>query len=179
MKRPIKIYTDGSSSPHQKNPDAQYAGWAICLVFENVDYVYYGQLPAPATNNMAEMMALTFALEISSNMVSQTFTDNQYSIDSLVKWRKKWEQHGLPEKNRELIRRLWQVFDERTATVDIRWIKGHAGFHYNEVADQYAKKGKLGDIKSGQLGRVKYMGFKTPEDFIAFVQRTKNGDNNS
>ncbi|QZI90490.1 putative ribonuclease H [Vibrio phage 207E48.1] len=171
IRRPLKIYTDGASYPHQKDPEQQFAGWAIVLVMESVDYVYYGRVPAPASNNVAEMIALTAALAISKGMKAKTFTDNEYAINSLIKWRSKWERVGLPVTNRQYIRHLWEVYDERTASVEIKWIRGHVGHHYNEVADAYAKKGKENDIKSGKLCRVAYRGFDTPEQFFDFVQR--------
>ncbi|CAL9958228.1 Rnase H [Vibrio phage D528] len=174
MRKPIKVYTDGSSSPHEKDPAKQFGGWAIVVVTENKDYVYYGQNPAPATNNIAEMTALACALDITRDVLAKTFTDNEYAIKSLMEWRTKWESQGMPPKNRDLIRHLWRIFDERTAPVDVKWIKGHVGHYYNEMADQYAKKGKLGDLKSGSLGRVAYKGFKTPENFHDFVQQKRS-----
>lgn len=174
IKKPVKIYTDGSSSPHEKDPSKQFGGWAIVVVMDDVDYIYYGRNPAPATNNIAEMSALACALDISRDMLAKTFTDNEYSIKSLIEWRPKWEANGMPVKNRELIRHLWRIYDERTARVEVKWIKGHAGHHYNEVADEYAKKGKVGDIKNGKLGRSVYRGFNSPEEFHDFVQRMRS-----
>ncbi len=52
-------------------------------------------------------------------------------------------------KNAELWRRL--VDEEKRHTVEWRWVKGHAGDHYNEIADELATSAAR-DVAAG--GRV-------------------------
>lgn len=173
MIKPTKIYTDGSSNPHEKRPEyAGRAGWAVVIPIseENVQ-VFYGHCKPPATNNVGELKGFINALLVTRNLkgLKQIYIDSQYAMKCQTEWRRKWEREGMPEKNRQFIRELWSAWDECMGTVDVRWVKGHSKCEFNDVADEYAKKGRDKDIKTGKLGRVSYRGFETYEDFLKFV----------
>lgn len=174
MLKPLKVYTDGSSNPHEKREELKgRAGWAVVIPFSPTNIrVFYGHCPPPATNNVGELQGLINALMITRNLkgMKQFYVDSQYAIKCQTEWRRKWERSGMPVKNTQLIRDLWHAYDQSIGTKDIRWVKGHSDSTYNEIADEYAKKGRDKHINSGSMGYVTYRGFSTPEEFLEFVQ---------
>ena len=70
------------------------------------------------------------------------YTDSVYVRDGITKWVAGWQRNGWktaakkPVKNDELWKRL--VEEEKRHTVQWRWVKGHNGDHYNEIADTLA-----------------------------------------
>jgi ribonuclease HI len=69
--------------------------------------------------------------------------DSQYVINSITKWMPGWKRKGWrkgdgkPVMNLELLKELDRELAGRKYTFE--WVKGHAGHHLNEAADERAR----------------------------------------
>ncbi|GME97141.1 unnamed protein product [Ambrosiozyma monospora] len=91
----------------------------------------------------------------SSNKKYTIATDSKYSIDCVTKWADSWKKNGWknsqgkPVQNKEVIQsilekkdRLNQIYKNNNwGEVEFKHVKGHAGIHGNEMADQLANQG--------------------------------------
>ena len=106
----------------------------------------------PGTNNIGELYGLGMALRciLASPPVqySVILTDSDYVHGLLV-------GNSRVGQNRELVLALKDLLEAVRAihTVHIMWIKAHAGYHGNEMADQRAKDGQRRTRGTGTLGR--------------------------
>lgn len=138
----IIIYTDGACSG---NPGP--GGWgAVFLIKEHEEFMNGGE--SHTTNNRMEMMAALSALEIliASGTKSKAIiiTDSNYLKDGICSWVPKWKKNGwitankLPVKNQD----LWIKLDASISQQNIewKWVKGHSGDKYNDLADTLARK---------------------------------------
>lgn len=178
-KKKLVVYTDGASNPST----TKEAGWAFCFQpnQEQPIYItYYGYLAAPSTNNIAELLAIIHAIELTKKFdgVVSIRTDSQYS-KLLFDDRKKYEREGLPPANQDLIRRLWKACDETSATIEIIKVKGHSGVVGNEVADRASVCAKTQDEKffkrrglevKYDVSLPKHWYFEKPELFTKYLE---------
>lgn len=93
-----------------------------------------------ATNNIAELTAIGLALDLidegAPDAPAVLWTDSSYAIGVLSKgWKAK--------ANTELVAELRRRLAERS--VQLRWVKGHAGTEGNEAADELANRGARGE----------------------------------
>ncbi len=100
---------------------------------------------ARTTNNIMELTALIKGLEHVGPEPSLLIRcDSKYVIDAMTKWapgwrRKGWKKaDGQPVKNRELVERLLNLYEGRSGTTEVEWVKGHAGDTANELCDSLA-----------------------------------------
>ena len=135
----VEIYTDGAC---RGNPGP--GGWGAVLMCEGkVKKIYGGE--KETTNNRMELTAAIKALQAlkKSSQVVLT-TDSQYVKNGITEWLKNWKKNGWKTANKKLVKNieLWQVLDEEVSKHNIqwKWIKGHAGHQYNELADQLANR---------------------------------------
>lgn len=168
--KPLKMHTDGSSVPQKPEVGA---GWAMCMKMNGRDFILYGHLPAPATNNVAEMYGVIVALRVGRkiNQFLTVYTDSQYTEKSLNEWRNKWERSGFPTKNRDLIMRLFEAHDQHKKCC-VRWIKGHAGHAGNELADYWSKEGRNKNIVDVDNPDRRVIGFHNMEEVEDFLMKT-------
>jgi ribonuclease HI len=136
----IEIYTDGACSG---NPGP--GGWGAVLLYKEHKKEIFGGEPS-TTNNRMEMKAVIEALKIVKKSAQiALYIDSQYVKDGMTKWIFSWKKNGWRNANRKPIKNmdLWQELDAEVARHNIEWIwvKGHSGNHYNEIADQLARKG--------------------------------------
>ncbi|XP_066987587.1 ribonuclease H1-like isoform X3 [Macrobrachium rosenbergii] len=101
-----------------------------------------------ATNNMAEIQAATYAVELaqaSGFKKVAVHTDSQFMINCMTSWLKGWKKKnwvksdGEPVKNKdELI-----ALDKACDGLSVKWVhvKGHDGHEGNEEADRLARQG--------------------------------------
>ena len=133
----VQIFTDGAC---KGNPGP--GGWGAILQYEdNIKEINGYQ--TQTTNNIMELTAVIEALKALSRACIITITtDSNYVKDGITKWIHNWKLKGWktaarkPVKNKE----LWIILDELTQKHEItwKWVKGHSGNHYNEIADNLA-----------------------------------------
>ncbi|WP_439030679.1 ribonuclease HI [Gordonia terrae] len=133
----VEISTDGACLG---NPGP--GGWGAVLRYKGTEKRISGSEP-DTTNNKMELTAAIeglAALTRPSNVI--IYTDSTYVRNGIMKWVNGWQANGWktkdkkPVKNADLWRRL--VDEEKRHQVEWRWVKGHAGDHFNEIADELA-----------------------------------------
>ena len=132
----IKAAADGSSLG---NPGP--AGWAWYVDEDTWDA---GGWPK-GTNNLGELTAILRLLQATAETGEELhiLADSQYAINVVSKWRLGWKKRGWtkadkkPIKNLELIQEIDRAMEGRRVTFE--WVKGHAGHHMNERADDLAR----------------------------------------
>ena len=132
----ITAAADGSSLG---NPGP--AGWAWYVDEDTWDAGGWPQ----GTNNIGELTAILRLLEATAETGEELhiLADSQYAINVVSKWRLGWKKRGwtkadkTPIKNLELIQEIDRAMEGRRVTFE--WVKGHAGHHMNERADDLAR----------------------------------------
>ena len=132
----ITAAADGSSLG---NPGP--AGWAWYVDEDTWDA---GGWPK-GTNNLGELTAILRLLQATAETGEELhiLADSQYAINVVSKWRLGWKKRGWtkadkkPIKNLELIQEIDRAMEGRRVTFE--WVKGHAGHHMNERADDLAR----------------------------------------
>jgi len=144
----LEIYTDGGCSG---NPGP--GGWAFVMVQKT----YQGEVvvaekrgaEANTTNNRMELMAVISALKAlkqKKDLPRQAVvcTDSQYVQKGITEWIHKWKQNSWHTSDKKPVKNqdLWLLLDKlaEELTITWKWVKGHAGNHYNERCDQLTQK---------------------------------------
>ncbi len=105
----------------------------------------------PQTNQVAELMAATTAMEL-CRAASETrkiifVTDSKYVLDGITSWIHNWKRNAWKTATKKdvLHKVLWQRLDaaRQKLTVDFVHIRGHQGCIGNEIADKLAVQGVL------------------------------------
>ena len=135
------VYTDGSCLG---NPGA--GGWAAIITDCNTgEIIEFHNGEKHTTNNRMEMTAAIVALNnIPAGVTVELYTDSQYLKNAFTKkWLDNWKLNGWLTSQRKpvLNQDLWIKLDNLMTTheVEFHWIKGHAGFDYNERCDELAR----------------------------------------
>ena len=132
----IKIYSDGAC---WGNPGP--GGWAPILISRGHHKEISGA-ERQTTNNRMEITAALEGLKmLKQPSIVHFFTDSSYLVNAATSWLPGWKARGWKRKDGVLLNAdLWQELDRELAKhkVDWTWVKGHAGNHYNERADQLA-----------------------------------------
>lgn len=125
----VEIYTDGSCL---RNPGGPSGSGVVMIYKQNVKVISYGL--GESTNNRAELVAIQKALEAvkfnKRHYKITVFTDSKYAIGVLSGRMK-------AVKNTDLIHDIRQDLLEFT-NIEFKWVKGHNGNKWNEVADRLA-----------------------------------------
>ncbi len=134
------IFTDGSSVP---NPGP--GGWGVVQVVDNeIVAERHGHDP-DTTNNRMELTALLEAVElIPEGTATIIYSDSNLAIRTITEWAVGWEKRGWkrksgPVENLDLVKKVFYAY-RRRPEIELRWIKAHVGFRWNEYADQLASK---------------------------------------
>ena len=143
----VVIYTDGGCAP---NPGP--GGWAAILIKgEHKKELKGGELHS--TNNRMELMAAISGLEaLKQPCVVDMHTDSTYVRDGITRYINNWKRNGWrtaakePVKNQDLWERLEAA--RGAHTVRWHWVKGHAGDHHNERADELVHEARE-EVKHG------------------------------
>jgi ribonuclease HI len=132
------VFTDGAAHP---NPGA--GGWgAVYVVDDQIIAQKYGWEPE-TTNNRMELTALIAGYQlVPPDASAVVLTDSQLCVDTINNWAAGWEKNGWkrkggPIKNLDLVQRLYQLARARP-NIELRWIKSHTGYRWNEYADALA-----------------------------------------
>lgn len=139
----VEIYCDGAC---KGNPGP--SGWGVFCATDSANHYHYGYLEV-ATNNIAEMTAMLYAIEMAAELNEPNVTiktDSQYTVNGLTKWVSGWKAKGWKTasgsdvKNKELWIELYTKYStlQQSCNVDIKWVKGHSGTYGNEMADELA-----------------------------------------
>lgn len=138
----VRIHTDGSCWP---NPGGS-GGWAAVLEFDSGERKELtGRIPAPCTNNRAELTAAIEALNSLGDFAFAVdlWTDSQYLRNGAAIWIHAWSRKGWRGvKNAD----LWQQISRLQFVHDIRWHwePGHQNKgNHNDRCDALAEKARL------------------------------------
>ncbi|KQR99372.1 hypothetical protein ASG12_00535 [Williamsia sp. Leaf354] len=133
----IIVSTDGSCL---KNPGGPI-GWAWV---DHTGPTASGGAPS-GTNQTAELHAILEAITAHPGpeplMVE---SDSQYGIKCSSEWLPGWKRKGWrtasgsPVRNLDLVQAIDAAITGRTGPVRFRWVRGHMGNEFNEMADQLA-----------------------------------------
>lgn len=152
----ITIYTDGSTC---KNGRKDASGGFGVVVLESWDGVEETATVIDAkqehtegtTNNREEMKAVIWALEHYGDkahrgngfLIPIVYCDSMYCVNSFTNWIKGWKANGWVRaggkklENLDLIQRYDELL-EQGYLIDLRWVAGHRGNEWNELADALA-----------------------------------------
>jgi ribonuclease HI len=129
-------YTDGGAAPSNPGPSA----WGAVVIAPDKSISLFKGFSGHGTNQSAELTAAIEGLtRVPAGVKVELVSDSQYVLKGLTEWRAGWERRGFRNakneivSNLELWKRLYAVADMRT--VSVRWVKGHRGDLYNEMAD--------------------------------------------
>jgi ribonuclease HI len=142
----IRLWTDGSILV---NPGGQ-GGWAfVAEMFGEAFHTAAGNDPS-STNNRMELTAVIEAVEWAVTFQAQAGTlkvpiqrvelisDSQYVVFGITRYRAGWERRDWRRvKNVDLWHRLCDAAD-RCEQLEFRWVRGHDGAEFNEMADKLA-----------------------------------------
>jgi ribonuclease HI len=140
---PVVIYTDGSSDNKAKT-----GGWAFVAHFEGRIEAVYG-FAENTSNNRMEVSAMIEALDFirPTPHPLHIWTDSTYVIH-WVKFARHADEGTL---NFDLVTRLGKLAGRQHVHRElcIKWVKGHKGDLFNEIADKMASMAHR-DRKSGR-----------------------------
>ena len=74
------------------------------------------------------------------------YSDSNLAVRTITEWAEGWERRGWkrksgPVENLDLVKQAYQAYRSRPE-LELRWIKAHVGFRWNEYADQLANRGR-------------------------------------
>ena len=138
MQRYVEVFTDGACSG---NPGP--GGWGVVLRYGE----HEKELSGGEVNTTNNRMELTAAIEglaaLKESCRVLLVTDSKYVADGIEKgWAESWRKNGWrkadkkPALNVDLWEQLLDLLDKHT--VNIKWVKGHAGHPENERCDKLA-----------------------------------------
>ena len=143
------IYSDGGAAPSNPGP----CGWGAVVVQPDGGQQRHWGFVGPGTNQIAEIFGALEGISVTPlNAKVALFSDSQYVVKGLNKWRSGWERRGFrnasnqPVANLALWKRLFAAVDARSVTA--KWVKAHNGDPLNELADQLVARA----IKSRTTG---------------------------
>ena len=132
------VFTDGSSIP---NPGP--GGWgAVYVVDGEVVAQDHGYEPQ-TTNNRMELTALLAGVElVPDGTPMPLYTDSNLVVRTVNEWAAGWARNGWkrkrgPVENLDLVRPLYERLQQRPE-LEVKWIKAHTGYRWNEYADALA-----------------------------------------
>lgn len=152
----IIVSTDGSCL---RNP-----GGAIGWAWVNHEGPSMSGGEASGTNQIAELRALFEAVVAHPGADPLLIeSDSQYAIKCASEWLPSWKRKGWKTasggavKNLELVQSIDRAITDRVGPVRFRWVRGHVGNHYNEMADKLAGEAARA-IVSGDIASVPLAG---------------------
>ncbi len=132
------VFTDGAAHP---NPGP--GGWGAVYVVDNqIIAQAHGSEPL-TTNNRMELTALIAGYQlVPAGQAAVVLTDSQLCVDTINSWAATWEKNGWKRKsgaikNLDLVQELYRLARAHPQ-IELRWIKSHNGYRWNEYADALA-----------------------------------------
>jgi len=134
------VFTDGGCVP---NPGP--GGWgAVYVVDGEIVAEKHGHDP-DTTNNRMELTALIEGSRLVPEGTAVTvYSDSNLAVRTINEWAAGWEARGWkrktgPVENADLVRQAYGAYRKRPE-LDLKWIKAHVGFTWNEYADRLANR---------------------------------------
>lgn len=151
----VTAYTDGASSPQKEHG---IGGWGFCMFTEGVDCeIRQSGYEKDTTNQRMEMLAIIKALRTATQLSDKPVnvlivSDSRYCIDGITQWSHNWKRNGWRKsggeiKNLDLWKRMYDLVYNKHLVVEFKWVKGHSGDHYNDIADELATSAKKEGIE--------------------------------
>lgn len=136
------LWTDGSAEP---NPGD--GGFAVIEVINGEGKPVALGSAKDTTNIRMEGSALIAAIKYAGDEGCEIHTDSEFWLNVLTKWADSWAANGWrkksgPIKNLDLVQELYKLYHQYP--VKLIWTRGHVGTRFNEMADQWANKARLG-----------------------------------
>jgi ribonuclease HI len=124
-------------------------GWAVVIPENNADERELSGHEALTTNNRMELQAAIQALRaVQADHKICIHTDSSYLVAGITQWIHSWKRNNWTIKGKEPVKNadLWQVLDAlvRGRTVEWKWVKGHAGDVWNNIANSLALRSAKG-----------------------------------
>jgi ribonuclease HI len=146
----VVVHTDGACSG---NPGP--GGWGVILQWGEHKKELKGGEPN-TTNNRMELTAAIMALEsLKRPCTVDVHTDSEYLRNGITAWIKNWKRNGWRTADRKPVKNvdLWQRLDAALSRhkVHWHWVRGHAGHHLNERADERARAA-IAEIRAAARG---------------------------
>lgn len=142
----VKMYVDGSSFP---NPG--FGGWGAVIIFPapgggEVVKELYGPI-ARATNQRAELLAAINGLDgLKRPSHVELWSDSKYVVNGMTSWVWNWIKYDWKTSTGDEVKNqdLWDELIRASSRHEVvwRWVKGHVGDTYNEMADVLAGRGR-------------------------------------
>ncbi len=139
----IEVWTDGCCIKRKTPSSKGVGGWAWVAV-RGGSVVGKGSGAEPkTTNNRMEMLAAIEALKAFPTGPLVVVSDSRYVVEGAMNWMPKWRSNGWTRKGSNgkpcevANRKLWKEIDAlmKDREVTFRWVKGHSGSPFNEMAD--------------------------------------------
>ncbi len=137
----IVYHTDGSCEP---NPGT--GGFAV---IKNMKPAILGGANN-TTNIRMEGMAIIAALKDANGQACEIYTDSEFWIKVITLWSLPWEKNGWKKKggeikNLDIVQEVCPLY--RSSKAKLIWVRGHNGHDGNELADEWANKARLQQVK--------------------------------
>lgn len=138
MQRYVEVFTDGACSG---NPGP--GGWGVVLRYGEHEKELSGGEKSTTNNRMELTAAIEGLSALKESCRVLLVTDSKYVADGIEKgWAESWRKNGWrkadkkPALNPDLWEQLLNLLEKHT--VNIKWVKGHAGHAENERCDKLA-----------------------------------------
>lgn len=138
MQRYVEVFTDGACSG---NPGP--GGWGVVLRYGEHEKELSGGEKSTTNNRMELTAAIEGLSALKESCRVLLVTDSKYVADGIEKgWAESWRKNGWrkadkkPALNPDLWEQLLDLLEKHT--VNIKWVKGHAGHAENERCDKLA-----------------------------------------
>ena len=142
----LHIYTDGACSGNGKENANGGFGVYMTNDKDNDFSELYSEYCENTTNNREELKSIYHAIKyIDKNKESAIiYSDSAYCINTITQWALGWKNRGwvkadkkTPE-NLDLIKPIFQLYQDNSFNIEFRKVKGHSGVEGNEIADALA-----------------------------------------
>jgi ribonuclease HI len=138
----IVYYTDGSCEP---NPGT--GGFAV--IKDMKPAVLGGE--KETTNIRMEGFAIIAAIKDADGEPCEIYSDSEFWINVITKWSIPWEANGWkkkggPIKNLDIVQEVVPLY--RKSQAILVWVRGHNNDPGNEMADEWANKARLQQVKA-------------------------------
>ncbi len=136
------LWTDGSASP---NPGP--GGFAVIEVADGVAKPVVLGREKDSTNIRMEGQAMIAAIKYAGEEGCEIYSDSEFWINVLTKWADGWKVRGWRKSkgeimNLEIVQELYELYHRYPVT--LKWVRGHVGTEFNELADKWANKAREG-----------------------------------